>query len=291
MRDTKKRQPIIALMLSIFCTGLGQIYNGQLKKGIVFYVGSYFFGFLLLGAYSSAGTFREFENMIIITLIFFCYLLFVWGDAFVCAVKMKELNLKPYNRWYVYIIAILMSMFINEMLSLTFPETWATDKYFFISKTYKTFKIPSDTMAPTLIKGDRLVADMKCYASKSPERGEIIIFDYPKDVSKTFIKRVIGVEGDIILIKDKKIFLNDMLYNDPYGVHSDTAIISGDVKPRDNFGPVVVPKNSFFVLGDNRDRSADSRFWGFVNAEHVRGKPLYIYWSEDKRRIGISIQG
>ncbi len=155
----------------------------------------------------------------------------------------------------------------------------------------QAFKIPSGSMIPTLLVGDHILVskfiygvrvpftDIKIFDFREPKREEVIVFIYPKDESKDFIKRVIGVEGDKIAIKDKKLYINDELYDDPYGSYKDHTIIPGHVQPRDNFGPVVVPKDSLFVMGDNRDRSADSRFWGFVTLNKVRGKAFLIYWS------------
>jgi len=155
----------------------------------------------------------------------------------------------------------------------------------------QAFKIPSGSMKPTSLVGDHILVNkfiygvrvpytgIKFFDLRKPKRGEVIVFVYPKDQSKDFIKRVIGVEGDKILIRNKKIYINDKLYNDSYGVYIDHTIIPGHVQPRDNYGLVVVPKDSLFVMGDNRDRSADSRFWGFVNLNKVKGKAFLIYWS------------
>ena len=155
----------------------------------------------------------------------------------------------------------------------------------------QAFKIPSGSMEPTLLVGDHILVnkfiygehipftDTKILDFRDPKRGEIIVFVYPKDESKDFIKRVIGVEGDTIEIKDKKLFINGQSFDDSYGYFKDNAVIPGHVQPRDNFGPVTVPEDSLFVMGDNRDRSADSRFWGFVRLNQVKGKAFLIYWS------------
>ncbi len=155
----------------------------------------------------------------------------------------------------------------------------------------QAFKIPSGSMEPTLLVGDHILVnkfiygehipftDIKILDFRDPKRGEIIVFVYPKDESKDFIKRVIGVEGDTVEIKDKKLFINGQPFDDPYGHFKDNAIIPGHVQPRDNFGPITVPEDSIFVMGDNRDRSADSRFWGFVRLNQVKGKAFLIYWS------------
>ena len=153
----------------------------------------------------------------------------------------------------------------------------------------QAYKIPSRSMVPTLLVGDHLLVNKFIYGVKipvirktilpitDPKRGDIIVFIYPEDRSKDYIKRVIGVAGDKIEIRNKKIYINDQRYEDAYGIYSDPQILQDNV--RDNFGPVTVPADSLFVMGDNRDESLDSRYWGFVSLPDVEGKALIIYWS------------
>ena len=158
----------------------------------------------------------------------------------------------------------------------------------------QAFKIPSGSMIKTLLIGDHILVNKMAYGIRNPitrnswvefsrpRRGDVVVFIYPVDRSKDFIKRVIGVGGDVIEIKDKKVYVNGKLFKDPPGVqHTDPRILPGSVQPRDNFGPVVVPKGYLFVMGDNRDQSYDSRFWGFVPLRDVKGKAFIIYWSWD----------
>jgi len=112
---------------------------------------------------------------------------------------------------------------------------------------------------------------------KEPKRGDVIVFKFPQDPGKDFIKRAIGVSGDVINIIDKTIYINNQPFKDTYGVFKDS-----DSQPRNNFGPVTVPAGSVFVMGDNRDQSYDSRFWGFVDLRAVKGKAFIIYWSWDR---------
>jgi signal peptidase I len=155
----------------------------------------------------------------------------------------------------------------------------------------QAFKIPSGSMLPTLQIGDHILVSKFIYGIKVPFTGtvlvpfkkpttnDIIVFKYPEDPSLDFIKRVIGVPGDVIEIRNKKVYLNGKSFEDKYGTHLDARIIDSRNGPRDNFGPQTVPEDKFFVMGDNRDNSHDSRFWGFVDIQSVRGKAVVIYWS------------
>ncbi|MDM7988568.1 MAG: signal peptidase I [Smithella sp.] len=186
----------------------------------------------------------------------------------------KEEKPKSKVKEYVesIIIAILIALFIRTFIICA-------------------YKIPSRSMVPTLLVGDHILVSKFIYGVKipllrrtiipvsEPKRGEIVVFIYPNDRSKDFIKRVIGVAGDKIEIRNKKIFINDQPFQDSYGIFSDSLILPKSMQPRDNFGPVTVPEKSIFVMGDNRDESLDSRFWGFVNLKDVEGKAFIIYWS------------
>jgi signal peptidase I len=160
----------------------------------------------------------------------------------------------------------------------------------------QAFKIPSGSMKPTLLVGDHILVLKFIYGTKvpftdkrilvftEPKRGDIIVFRYPKDPSRDFIKRVIGVGGDVVEEKNKIVYVNGKPLNEPYIQHTDNDIrpLSKDV--RDNFGPVYVPEGKLFVMGDNRDQSYDSRYWGFVDMKDVKGKAFIIYWSWDRTK-------
>lgn len=155
----------------------------------------------------------------------------------------------------------------------------------------QAFKIPSGSMEPTLLVGDYLLVTKFSYgykvpftnkrvlAFKKPNRGDIIVFQYPVDHDKDFIKRVVAVEGDEVIVQDKRLFINGREFIVPNAVYRDNFVLPKELSPRDNFGPVRVPKDSFFVMGDNRDSSLDSRFWGFVHFSEIKGKAFIIYWS------------
>ena len=163
----------------------------------------------------------------------------------------------------------------------------------------QAFKIPSGSMKQTLQIGDHILVNKFVFGVKipywnktiiplkSPQRDDIIVFKYPVDPNKDFIKRVIGIGGDVIESRDKQLYVNHKLVNHDFGVHTDPRILSGSNKPRDNFGPITVPENALFVMGDNRDESYDSRFWGFVDLKAVNGKAFIVYWSWDKHNFGV----
>ena len=117
---------------------------------------------------------------------------------------------------------------------------------------------------------------------RNPQRGDIIVFIYPKDRSKDFIKRVIGTEGEKVEIIHNNIYINDKLIDDPWGHYDERSQSAKYLQPMEKFGPVIVPKGSLFVLGDNRDNSQDSRYWGYVNVNEVKGKAFIIYFSWDR---------
>lgn len=169
----------------------------------------------------------------------------------------------------------------------------------------QAFKIPSESMLGTLQVGDHLLAskfaygvkipftDKYIYEGTDPQRGDIIIFQYPNDPSVDYIKRVIGVPGDVIEMRDKQLYRNGQPVKEDYIRNTDPD----GVEPlRDNYAPVTVPPGKYFVMGDNRDNSLDSRFWGFVDRKAIRAKAWRIYWSwgglDDIRwgRIGRKIE-
>jgi signal peptidase I len=172
----------------------------------------------------------------------------------------------------------------------------------------QAFKIPSGSMEPTLLIGDHILVNKFIYGIKipftdqyilqinKPKRGDVVVFKWPKDEEKDFIKRVIGIAGDKIEIKDDMLYVNDEKITTKYiGIYKDkyintlsrylesfgesTHYIVDEYSKHEHFGPVIVPENSIFVMGDNRDNSHDSRYWGFVSLPKLKGKAMIIYWS------------
>jgi signal peptidase I len=185
----------------------------------------------------------------------------------------------------------------SKLREYTEAIIWALALSFLI-RTFivASFEIPSGSMEDTLLIGDYLLANKFIYGItipwtsykvlkvRNPHRGDIVIFKYPLDPSQDFIKRVVGVPGDEIQIRDKQVYVNGSMYTNPHEIHSDLHIIPQGQGVRDNFGPVRVPENAYFMMGDNRDNSYDSRFWGYVKDRDIVGEALFKYWSWDKEK-------
>ena len=152
----------------------------------------------------------------------------------------------------------------------------------------QAFKIPSGSMIPTLLVGDHILVNKFIYRFRDPARGDVVVFKYPVEEHRDFIKRVIGVGGETVYVKDRNVYVNCppaqpgcepikeswAYYEDRLGASSDSV------------NRFDVPSGSYFVMGDNRNNSQDSRYWGFVKAEKIKGKAFVIYWSWDSDRDG-----
>lgn len=270
-----EKKPWLAVFLSHIFTGIGQLYNRQVGKGLAFIIAyivlhsltalHYSFGFLLIPLYY-----------------------FALKDAFESASKINEAPatfLKAEGR--------LIGAFIVVMIVL------GAVPFGKIIKTHviQAYKFPSGSMLPTLEVGDHLLVNKTSRAKAAIGRGDVIVFRYPEDPGRDFLKRVVAIGGDTIEGKDKIIYVNGTALSEPYAIHSDSAIKPGGSAPRDNFGPLVIPQNNFFVMGDNRDQSYDSRYWGSVPAENILGRVMKIYWSWDAdkasvrwNRVGMAIR-
>jgi signal peptidase I len=189
---------------------------------------------------------------------------------------------KSTTREYIeaILIALLLALFIRTFV-------------------VQAFKIPSGSMQNTLLIGDHILVNKFIYGVKNPynghtwipfknpQRRDIVVFKYPVNPTQDYIKRVIGVAGDTIEIKDKTVYVNGKPQDEPYTIHLDSKILPANIQSRDNMGPITVPEHSLFVMGDNRDNSYDSRFWHFVDLSAVKGKAFIIYWSWDKENFSV----
>lgn len=157
-----------------------------------------------------------------------------------------------------------------EIIIFAFILSWGLR-----SSVVEAAMIPTGSMLPTIHLQDRVVIDKLFYKASGISRGDIIVFDPPENVDSSgdyWIKRVIGLPGDKIEVKDGKVFVNNHELTEPYEME----------KPNYTFGPLVVPENSYFVLGDNRNNSLDSHYWGVLPAKNVKGRALFRYWPLDR---------
>ena len=256
-------------MLSLFYPGLGQIYNGQAAKGVLFIALPFLFVPILF-------FFLEQEKIVVLLVLLgsgiVVYYLAALGDAIFAAQRRSgNYALKKYNKWYVYMAIVILTFFLNNVITGYIKNNWR-----------QAFKIPSTSNAPTLLKGDHILVD-RTKAARNPKQSDLVVFEFPEDPSKMFIKRVVAFGGDTVEIKNKELFVNNEKVVENYVIHKDPK-----TKPvRDFFGPAVVPENTCFVLGDNRDHSYDSRFFGFVDLEKVKGVAKFIYWSWDNENHSV----
>ncbi len=162
---------------------------------------------------------------------------------------------------------------------------------------FQAFKIPTGSMIDNLLIGDHIVVNKFIYGAPGPElldapfaareirRGDIVVFRFPEEPDTDFVKRVIGLPDETVMIRDKKVYVDGVPLDEPYVVHEDPSVFPAQpglpepYKSRDQFGPYVVPRGAYFVMGDNRDRSNDSRYWGPVARELIKGRAFLVYWS------------
>lgn len=284
-----RRKPWLAGVMSL-SPGLGQLYNGQVTKAVLFYIiGSWGLSFVTVAMFLRSPFNPPLNVMVPIFIMAAASMAFVIDAVVVARRQGDQYELKSFNKWYVYLGALALVTFADEFVAKDLRRSYV-----------QAFRIPIGSMMPTLLAGDHVLIDKLIYrGGKSPERGNVIVFKYPEDEKKEFIKRVIGLPGDRIEIRNKEVLINDVPQDDKaYTQRVDPKeVLDRSVSPRDNFGPITVPQGSYFVLGDNRDQSLDSRFWGFVKTEKIKGKAMMIYWSWDKEdsrvrweRIGKLIQ-
>ena len=161
----------------------------------------------------------------------------------------------------------------------------------------QAFRIPSESMVPTLLKGDFLFVNKFEFGPKipfthirlpgirPPHRGDVIVFQYPRNPHQDFIKRCIATGGQTIEVHNKLVVVDGDTLNEPYAIRSDPNTLPGGYNPRDNFGPFTLPAGELFMMGDNRDNSNDSRFWGPVKMDLVKGRAMFIYFSTDGSNV------
>ncbi len=201
----------------------------------------------------------------------------------------KKARGKLFSETYGYVKALFWAILIAFLIKTSIAEAYL---------------VPSSSMEDTLLIGDFVISNKILYGAKlplvgwrlpgirEPQPGDIITFKYPGDLQTDFVKRCVATEGQIVSIKDKVLYVDGKIISDPdLAKHNDDRIIDNPSIPRDNFGPFRVPQGAVFAMGDNRDNSNDSRFWGPVPLDLIEGKVMFIQWSiaPDERALAVDI--
>ncbi len=279
MNNLKPKEPLLAVMFSVMVTGLGQIYAGKIKRGILLFIIPLLFAILFIFYVMNSHTTTNLISFAVFVIVSFSYGIFTIVDAYRCV---KEYNISNnLNRIITggkkvrFIIGIIFFGFI-----LTPSGIVAKSIALYIRQNIvQSFKIPNETMQPTLLKGDCILADKAIYKKAEPKRGDVIVFIYPPDTKKMFIKRLVGLPGETIEIKSGSILINGTVLSES-GFANKYYYNRGDYAKE---GQVVkIPDDGYFVLGDNTFSSLDSRYWGFVPKKYLIAKAYKIYYPFDR---------
>jgi len=288
---TTERKPWLAALLTFPLAGLGHLYLGLPRQALVAFAAKYLAGALMVAAAFWA---PQPLNAIIIWAgslgVLIALAIHAWWQA---SRVPRPYALKRYNSWYIYCLLILIALGVVSPV-----VRWALQ-----DKLLEAFRIPSGSMEPTLLLGDFLFVDKRKSAREELQRGAIVVYVDVEEQRLKVIKRLVGLPGDTIQMAAGALYVDGRPLAEDYVqfspgtsedepelkakmrdwqvanyVGSDSESYAPDLQ---DWGPLVVPQDSFFVLGDNRDHAYDSRFWGFLPADHVVGRPLVVYWSYD----------
>ncbi len=301
----KLRRPWLALLLGILAPGLGQLYAGRPKRGtaaaILFFVvalpAATYLPVLL--AWSPALT-------VLGWLLAVAVLVAVPADGWLVARRLSVVELTGWNRVWVYVVCIVVFRIAGIALSASMP--WIVQ-----ALPWRQFSVPTGAMIPTMLTGEHFIADMRGSTVEWLQRGDIVIFEAPSEPSKLWAKRVIGLPGEIIEIRDKSVFIDGRALEEPYKVHETeysregwNEILQGrmiepipgiDRRRRQltleldttffNLIPQKIPMGEWFVMGDNRDNSKDSRAYGPIPTSAIRGLVTRINWSRASGSLSL----
>lgn len=306
VQTKNRRWPWLAVTLSVIMTGLGHIYCGKFVKGFVLAFITCIFVPVLFGTLSVSHSSVRIVVIITALLASSVVWLFAIIDSGYTAKRTAEnYTLKDYNRWYVYVILMMMGTGGSTQIAFNVRAT-----------LLEAFRVPSASNYPTIEPNDRLLANKLAYKKSDPKRGDLVVFVNPEDRRINFIKRVVAVAGDTVEIKDGQLYINDEKLQrqmlapstlDNIRIEVKGEPLEGDVfeetngnakykiflagPPHDatssDFAKTTVPKYHCFVLGDNRNLSHDSRHFGPIPLATVKGRADYIYWpAKDWSRFG-----
>jgi signal peptidase I len=291
----RPRHALWAVLLSVAATGLGHIYCGRLLKGLVLFFASFAFAPIIVIAAQNAASPLMLALVIIALLFLLGIFIYALVDAGFLARRLgNNYQLKEYNRWYVYLLFIVVA--------ISYPTNLASS---IRDDILQAFKIPSQSMAPNILPGDRVLLNKARYKIAPVQRGDVVVFVYPDDRRRYYLKRIVGLPGDSVEIRDNMVYVNDRpLVQDPVknkptlnfslpaqarmvveenGHQGYPVIIDPDHPTR--MARMVVPHGQCFVLADNRPlttqdegRFGDSREFGPVPLADIKGRVAAVYW-------------
>lgn len=288
MISTRSRRCFPAALLSLGLPGLGEVYAGQPRAAAVTFALFYVFS-----ALSIAAVFARFPGisavMVPVSVVLAAWVMVVTRAVRAASLAPEPYPLQPYNRWYWYASAVIINLFVWQPGIVSLIR----------SNVVQAFRIPSGAMEPTVLAGDFMFASRRPSA-RNVSRNDIVIVGSPGDDKLLVLKRIVGMPGDTLSMRDGALIRNGAPTGEPFIQNIDSAgalgqdlgdgrswqlahLVHGAASTYNpdmhNWGPIIVPPDSVFLLGDNRDESFDSRFYGAVGMNRVRGKPLTIYFS------------
>ena len=273
------QKPWLAVLLSFLFPASGYWYCGKLVRGILVYlsaavIGNLAFAFLV---------FSDLRPVNVVGFVLLCIAtqLFILIDTYSTAKATRENLVSPlFGKWYFHSAVILAGAVLSFYVTPVFGN-------------YEGFEITSGSMENTIMLNDHILADLSAYGTEDPQINDLVIFIFPPRPDHNLIQRCIAGPGQTVEIVNKTVYVDNRPIDDPeYSKHTDPGAQrpGSEGSPRDNFGPLKVPDGHYFMLGDNRDHSYDSRFWGTVPRDLIIAKPFRVYLSSDFDRIGLTLR-
>ncbi len=262
----KKRSLVLSILLSVITPGLGHLYNGNLRMAIV--LPSLFI--IITNIIYQSSLIKSFIFLLFLVSFAVCFYLFVIIHASILSSRNKNYVLKTYNRVFIYVLWIIFFWGINEFIPT--------------NDSIRTFSIPTFGMENTLMVDDFILVDMEYYENNNVKRNDLIIFSDPEFPQNLIIKRVLGLGNERLSILNGIVSINGQ----PLQESNPNLRFENDYLA--NFDEIIIPGDHFFVLGDNRPDSRDSRMFGPISKKSIKGKPLYIYFDNSFERIGLEIK-
>jgi signal peptidase I len=280
---------LVAVLLSLAATGLGQIYCGRIVRGLVMFLGSLLFAPAILAAAFAPPASVVLVGLIVALAAVLGVYVFAVVDAFCLARRSGDYQPKDYNHPLIYALFLVVG--------LTYP---AAGLYLIRSSVFEAFEIPTASETPTLLPGDRVLVNKTTYQRRFVRRGDVVVFRVASEPGRNWVKRVIGLPGDTVEVKDNQVVVNGKplareplpraslgaaapivqgeLFEETNAGRRYRILFAADSKPLADYPPAKTPEGACFVLGDNRNQSRDSRDFGFVALGDVLGDVQYRYW-------------